>query len=319
MFQATRFRLAFWYTTVTAVLLLLFATGIYWYVRNTLVDRVDDTLKHVVEVVNRSVIIQPIAQSEGRYGINIEASFRQNAEAAVEDDHIDIEWFNPQGQLQWSTFSEPIAIPLNPNRNAETIQLPDDHFLRQITERLEIGTQVLGYLRVSHPWFEVTKPSRAFMLDLTLGISLMLFGVGSIGWLLSGIAIQPVKESYQSLKQFTADASHELRNPIATIQTNIQTAIAYPEADPQWQQKQLQVMERLIQRLGNLVNDLLFLARSDSGIAQLNRQTVPLDALLIEVVEEQRMVAEQKEVFLSLQIPEPALESPISADNPFRL
>lgn len=39
MFQATRRRLALWYTTVTAVLLLLFATGFYVYVRNTLVER----------------------------------------------------------------------------------------------------------------------------------------------------------------------------------------------------------------------------------------------------------------------------------------
>jgi OmpR-family two-component system manganese-sensing sensor histidine kinase len=56
MFQATGRRLALWYTTVTAVLLLLFATAVYLYVRSTLIDRVDDTLKHVVEVVERSLL-----------------------------------------------------------------------------------------------------------------------------------------------------------------------------------------------------------------------------------------------------------------------
>jgi OmpR-family two-component system manganese-sensing sensor histidine kinase len=96
--------------------------------------------------------------------------------------------------------------------------------LRQITERVEIGHYVLGYLRVSHPWFEVTKPIRQLLLDLIVGICLMIASVAWIGWFLSGLAIQPVKESYQSLKQFTADASHELRNPIATIQTNVQMA-----------------------------------------------------------------------------------------------
>jgi OmpR-family two-component system manganese-sensing sensor histidine kinase len=54
MFQATRRRLALWYTTVTAV--LLFATAVYVYVRSTLIERVDDTLKHVVEVVERSLL-----------------------------------------------------------------------------------------------------------------------------------------------------------------------------------------------------------------------------------------------------------------------
>ena len=306
LFQSTRRRLALWYTAVTAVLLLVFATGVYFYVRSTLIDRIDDTLKHVVEVVDRSLVIQPIATAEGNYRLNLEASFRRNANA-VEDDHIDLEWFSPQGELLWSTFSEPLAIPLhlNSHRTGETISLEGEHTLRQITEKVELGDRLLGYLRVSHPWFEVTKPIRQLTTDLVIGISLMVLSVGAIGWLLSGIAMQPVRDSYQSLKQFTADASHELRNPLATIQTNVQMALAYPEAEPQLQQRQLRTIERLTKRLGRLVNDLLFLARSDSGMVQTDFQSVPLDALLIEVIEEQRVIAEQKGIFLSLHIVEP--------------
>jgi OmpR-family two-component system manganese-sensing sensor histidine kinase len=307
MFQTTRRRLALWYTAVTAVLLLLFATGVYFYVRSTLIERIDDTLKHVVEVVSHSLVIQSLPVSEGRYRVNVEASFRHNADE-VEDDRIDLEWFDPQGDLLWSTFSEPLDIPLNPNRSGETVHIWGDRLLRQVTERIEINHHVLGYLRVSHPWFEVTKPIRQLVLDLTMGIGSMIICVAAIGWFLSGIAIKPVRDSYQSLKQFTADASHELRNPIATIQTNVQMALAYPDAEPQLQQRQLKVIERLTKRLGNLVNDLLFLARSDSGMVHPNYQSVPLDALLIEVIEEQRIIAEQKGIFLSLHILEPASE-----------
>ena len=96
MFQATRRRLALWYTTVTAVLLLLFATGFYLYVRSTLIERVDDTLKHVVEVVERSLVIQHVETSDIPYRVNVEASFRDNADT-VDDDHIDLEWFGPTG------------------------------------------------------------------------------------------------------------------------------------------------------------------------------------------------------------------------------
>ncbi|MEA5535595.1 HAMP domain-containing sensor histidine kinase [Crocosphaera sp. XPORK-15E] len=303
MFQATRRRLALWYTAVTAILLLLFATGVFFYVRSTLVERVDDTLKHVVEVVNRSLVIQSVSLAEGRYKVNVEASFRDNTEG-VEDDHIDLEWFNPQGQLVWSTFAEPPLIPIHLNRRAETVHLGGDRILRQVTQRINFDRYILGYLRVSHPWFEVTKPIHQLSIDLAFGTIITIIIVGFIGWLLSGIAIKPIRESYQSLKQFTADASHELRNPIAIIQTNVQMALAYPEADPQLQQRQLKVVERLTQRLGNLVNDLLFLARSDSGMLEIREQEVPLDALLIEVIEEQRTFAEQKGIFLSLHIVE---------------
>ncbi len=299
MFQATRKRLAIWYTTVTAILLLIFATGVYIYVRSTLIERIDDTLNHVVEIVERSLVIQtsPLGQSS----INFEASFRNNA-INVEDDHIDLEWFSPTGKLLWSTFSDPLNIPLSgPNHTGETVNISQEHLLRQVTERVQIGRQVLGYLRVSHPWFEVAKPTRLLIVDLVIGTLLMVISVGASGWLLSGIAIEPIKESYQRLKQFTSDASHELRNPIAMIQTNVQVALSESDLEPQ-QRQLLIVVERLTQRLGRLVNDLLFLARQDSGIVQQNSEEVHLDALLIEVIEEQQLLAVEKGIFLSLSI-----------------
>ncbi len=299
MFQATRRRLALWYAAVTAVLLLVFASGVYIYVRSTLIERVDDTLNHVVEVVERSLVIQSLPA--GKFHVNVEASFRNNAET-VEDDHIDLEWFSPTGKLLWSTLSEPLNIPIRANRMGKTVHVSPDRLLRQVTERLQIGRQVLGYLRVSHPWFEVTKPSRQLIIDLSLGIGLMVISVAAIGWLLSELAMKPVRESYQRLKQFTADASHELRNPIATIQTNVQVALADPDPDPQSQQQTLKIVERLTQRLGQLVNDLLFLARQDSGIVQTNWVSVPLDALLMEVIEEQHLVAVEKDITLAFDL-----------------
>ena len=315
MFQATRRRLALWYTAVTAVLLLLFASGFYLYVRTTLVERVDDTLNHVVEIVQRSLVIEPgepgsrvltaVGVVEPPIRVNVEASFRDNTQA-VEDDHIDLEWFSPEGKLVWSTLSAPLDTPLHVNPNGETVRLSAEQVLRQVTQRVQVGHQVLGYLRVSHPWFEVTKPSRRLMVDLALGTSLMVGAVAAIGWLLSGIAIAPVRESYQQLKQFTADASHELRNPIAVIQTNVQVALADPAPNAAEQQQQFQVIERLTRRLGRLVDDLLFLARQESGLVPLQKTPFDLDLLLAEVAEEQQAIAQEKGIHLNYRPPSPA-------------
>ncbi len=294
MFQATRRRLALWYTAVTAVLLLLFASGVYAYVRSTLVERVDDTLNHVIEVVERSLII------ESNQRVNIEASFR-NSEEASEDDRIDLEWFSPEGNLQWSTFSRLPRVPLHVNPNGETVILSDGLALRQITQRIKLGPQLLGYLRVSHPWFEVSKPSRQLIIDLGCGIAVMLATVAGIGWFLSGLAMAPVRDSYQQLKQFTADASHELRNPIAVIQTNVQVALADP--DEQFQRSQLEVVERLTRRLGRLVDDLLFLARQESGLIPMRKEPIELIGLLADVVEEQQAIAQEKNLILTYTHP----------------
>ncbi|WP_193197824.1 sensor histidine kinase [Nostoc sp. MG11] len=360
MFQATRRRLALWYTAVTAVLLLLFASGVYLYVRSTLIERIDDTLNHVVEIVERSLVIESINSDVDKFRINVEASFRNNADT-VEDDHIDLEWFSPTGELLWSTLSEPLNIPIHFNPAGETVRVvkqergtggneqlltpnsgranvnstqgevksaePTDLnfspgekpgamsgdsalLLRQVTQRVEVGRHVLGYLRVSHPWFEVTKPSRQLIFDLALGTGLMVLSVAASGWFLSGKAMEPVGESYQRLKQFTADASHELRSPITLIQTNVQVALADLEAQTEatislHYRQQLKVVERLTQRLGKLVNDLLFLARQDSGITKDIFSPCPLDALLIEVVEEQQLLAAEQAITLSLKLVDP--------------
>jgi two-component system, OmpR family, manganese sensing sensor histidine kinase len=309
MFQTTRRQLALWYTGVTATLLLLFAIGFYFYVRQTLVERVDDTLSHVVEIVQRSLVIEPLLEPGGLQSglvrqVNLEASFPDNA-AAVEDDHIDLEWFSPAGELLWSTFSAPTHIPLHPSSGETVYGQVAPGFaglaLRQVTQPVQSGEQMLGYLRVSHPWFEVTKPSRQLIRDLALGLLLVVGAVAAIGWLLSGLAIAPIRDAYQRLKQFTADASHELRNPIAVIQTNVQVALADP--DPSMQQDQLQVIERLTRRLGRLVDDLLFLARQDTRQeAGMPSQTVWLDKLLREVMEEQQSLADGRSLTLELQI-----------------
>ncbi|NEQ47093.1 MAG: HAMP domain-containing histidine kinase [Leptolyngbya sp. SIOISBB] len=317
MFQMTRRRLALWYTTVTAIVLLLFASGVYWYVRTTLVERVDDTLNHVVEIVQRSLVIEPggalgeqVLTTMGKVApslqVNVEASFRDNA-TTTEDDHIDLEWFSPTGELLWSTLSEPLDLPVKVNPEGKTVPIDNEHVVRQVTDRIVSGNQILGYLRVSHPWFEVTKPSRQFLQDLMLGLSLMISAVATIGWLLSGIAIAPVRESYQQLKQFTADASHELRNPIAVIQTNAQVALADPEPDAAAQQQQLQVIERLTRRLGRLVDDLLFLARQEGGLAPFEATPVDVSMLLTDVIEEQAAIADHKHIQLDCEACELAL------------
>ncbi|AFY60958.1 cell wall metabolism sensor histidine kinase WalK [Synechococcus sp. PCC 6312] len=321
LFQATQRRLAIWYTLVTGLLLLIFATGFFWYVRGTLIERVDDTLNHVVEVVSRSLIISPDAPDP----INWPVSFDHNplATAALEEDHIDLEGFNAAGELAWSTLGDVLEIPLRPSRNPVTIITnplapPESrHWLRQITVTLRQKNQVIGYLRVSHPWFEVTRPSQELLRDLGLGLGAMVGLVAASGWFLSRLAMEPIWESYAYLKQFTADASHELRNPIALIQTNVQVALADPHPDRQAQQ--LQAIERITRRLGRLVDDLLFLARQDSGIVPLRLQPCALDGILMNVIGEQEIIAQSLQITLDLEIADMEALNPNPNDEPFTL
>jgi two-component system, OmpR family, manganese sensing sensor histidine kinase len=277
----------------------VFATGFYLYVQTTLIDRIDDTIDHVAEVIERSLIRSNLIDLESDFGSN----FSANAQA-IDADHIDIDWFSPSGKILWTTNAN--TESLQPREKGilqpvyRTVHLSEVEPLRQMTEPIVINGKLLGYLRISHPWFEVTKPVKQLFLDLAIGTTLMVFVVLLCGWWLAGIAMEPVRESYQRLKQFTADASHELRNPIAVIQTNVQVALADPNPDPEFQRSQLEAIERITRRLGRLIEDLLFLARHDGGITNQKRESCNLSQILREVSEEQQAIAQQKQITLEV-------------------
>lgn len=300
VFQSMRRRLALWYAIVTAILLIVFATGFYLYVQTTLIDRIDDTIDHVAEVIERSLIRSNLIDLESDFSHN----FSANAQA-IDADHIDIDWFAPSGEILWTTNSN--VESLQPREKEilqpvyRTVHLAEIEPLRQMTEPIVINGKLLGYLRIRHPWFEVTKPIKQLFLDLAIGTTLMVFVVLLCGWWLAGIAMEPVRESYQRLKQFTADASHELRNPIAVIQTNVQVALADP--DPAIPRSQLETIERITRRLGRLIEDLLFLARHDGGSNNHRQDICNLSQILSEVMEEQAAIAQQKQIDLELMLP----------------
>ena len=67
--------------------------------------------------------------------------------------------------------------------------------------------------------------------------------------------------AFAAQRQFVADASHELRNPLAIIRTNVDVALADPNADPEDLRQTIAVVKRASGRMARLVDDLLALAR----------------------------------------------------------
>lgn len=285
MFQQIRLRLTLWYMLVTGVLLLCFACLFFAYVRNTLIDRVDDTISHVAEVVERSILVN---SNKGEVLFPLAPNW--------EEDHIDLEWFDANKVLQWSTFSHLPAIPLDVTQGFITITPPEGEPIRQYTKPVLVEGELLGYLRISHPWFEVTQPVAELSLELLIGVALIVVIVGLCGWWLSGLAMEPIQNSYQQLKQFTADVSHELRNPLAVIQTNAQVALLQPEPKPY-----LEVIERLTKRMGKLLEDLLFLVRADGNNIVEKTQACNLTEIIEDVLEEQQLMAMTKSIDLQVK------------------
>ena len=97
-------------------------------------------------------------------------------------------------------------------------------------------------------------------------------------------ALDSRHESEQQVRQFLADASHELRTPLATIR-------GYAELARHTGTDQLAKVEEEAQRMSVLVDDMLLLARLDSG-RPLERRPVDLVRLLAETVDDARVVTD---------------------------
>ncbi|WP_017933946.1 sensor histidine kinase [Nocardioides sp. Iso805N] len=121
--------------------------------------------------------------------------------------------------------------------------------------------------------------------------------VGQVGAALNTL-IQHVEASLrarhrseQQVRQFVADASHELRTPLTTIRGYTELAQRRP-GDEQATKTALAKVEEESVRMSALVEDLLLLARLDSGRA-LERQPVDLTQLLLEAVSDARVISPQ--------------------------
>ena len=87
-------------------------------------------------------------------------------------------------------------------------------------------------------------------------------------------------------QRFVADASHELRSPLAAIRAQLEVDLAYPDASD-WRQSHREVLEE-VGRLQSLVDDLLALARSESTVAGDRLLLVDLDDLIIDELQAMR-------------------------------
>ncbi|GLC82838.1 sensor histidine kinase [Lacrimispora brassicae] len=85
---------------------------------------------------------------------------------------------------------------------------------------------------------------------------------------LSRMALRPVENAWRVQNQFIADASHELKTPLTVILANLQILSLHKESTVREQQKWLDNTKEEAERMRLLVEELLFLARSDTEAVQ---------------------------------------------------
>ncbi|MCL1964595.1 MAG: HAMP domain-containing histidine kinase [Firmicutes bacterium] len=141
-------------------------------------------------------------------------------------------------------------------------------------------------------------PARRYITTASLATAMVFVG----SWLLSKAAIRPIQAAWHKQLDFTADASHELRTPIATIQTNLEVVMDSPAETVESQMKWLKNIEAENKRMARLVEDLLTLSRADTDQQALEIETFMLEEAVSQAIAPFEPAASMKNIALDVRV-----------------
>jgi heavy metal sensor kinase len=112
--------------------------------------------------------------------------------------------------------------------------------------------------------------------------------------------IARLDRSFQQVRQFSADASHELKTPLTAIRGEAEVALM-GEQGPEETRRSMRSILESAERMSEVVESLLLLARADSGGALVRREPVEMGDLLLQAIERLEPVAEREGVLLTVE------------------
>jgi two-component system sensor histidine kinase CiaH len=192
---------------------------------------------------------------------------------------------------------------------AETVDGPEGERVRVVSVPVTGSRGAVAVVQAAQP--------RRMVWEAVGSLALILVPIGLMGLLLAGVgglymsrrAMQPVKDSFQRQRTFIADASHELKTPLALAKINAEVMKRNP-TDPE--NKEI-IEDQLyeIDRMNTLLSDLLVLARLDAG--RLDVEEKPFDLAVVAAETAGRFLtrAADEGVRLEVEVPE---ELPVRGD-----
>ena len=103
--------------------------------------------------------------------------------------------------------------------------------------------------------------------------------------------IERLQQSFQKQNRFVSDASHELRTPIAVIKGYADLIDQWAKDDPKVLAESVAAIRKEAKNMTGLTEELLFLARGDSGTLPLHKEDFPISGLLEELIGESRLIS----------------------------
>ena len=339
-YRSIRWRLTAWYSGVLAVTFLVAASGVWLSIRNSIHETVDEDLRARWKFVLESLAHQSEKQSFEPLAREL-AEQAEMAPAEVRYRIADStgHWlYASAGTENWaSSAPDPRRLPA---RGGTAILGTGRHPFRVLSAAVPGGLVQIGmplheyYEMLDHFTWSALLASPALLLLAALGGYWMsrraLTPVDQITTAAAEIEAQNLSRrlrlsgtgdeldrlsetlnsmfgrletSFRRMAQFTADASHELRTPVAIVRTTVEVTRARPRTPEQYKE----ALDRILgesERMTALIEDLMALARADAEVDCVALEPIDLADVLREQCANVHVLADSAGVRLSSNLPD---------------
>ena len=331
LFRRSRIRLALWYALVMGAILSLSGLGMYrakirvkWASLEREIESIAGTLHDSLEPMlptseAPTTVLQQIFPDLclTEQFCNPKPTLIPRHTIGIGDrDLYYLRLFDHHGQLLAFSPNQPPRLPqtLNPTQ-WQTFKSANSIRYHQFTIILHsVNTPHLtegnsshpswGYLQIGRTLKPYDSEVRQIQLILAGGLPIALGLVALSSWYLAGLAMQPIYQSYQQQQQFTANAAHELRSPLASLLATVEAILRLPPEHQQDVPSMLQRVERQGRRLSHLIADLLLLVSLEQNSSSPKPfQPCCLNDLIADLTEELSELATASNIHLTSRVP----------------
>jgi heavy metal sensor kinase len=331
--HSIKFRFTIWYLLVLAVLLIALCTGVYFYLSRSLYRNLDRSLElRSTQLRNIPAILESIRQGEfqGQLGEIIILYFDSGDQLVeVSAPGVGISLSNEfisgtiagsssftttlttEGErLRLLAIPVELSIPGPPSgiqqaalviaRSTRQIDLALARLMRTffMAVPLALVLAAAGGIFLAHralkPVDRIAQTAQEIGgSDLSRRINVNTKDeLGSLAAMLNGM-IGRLEKAFQRQKQFTDDASHELRAPLAVIEAESSLALQ-KERPPSDYRQSLDTISQEAKRMSALIDQMLMLARADAGKEQWNFTQVDLSKLVSNLSADIEVLCQEK-------------------------
>ena len=328
--MSLRARLTLLYTSLVGGILLLFGVAIYGTVNITLYTQADETLdRTATDIYSKARVDQTGELSVTTLpSINLPTDVYVQAfdrELVLKSASQNIDYFHqPLDPIGLKS-----GVPIYRDVTIGTVHL------RVLTVPLEVGQRYIGTLQVALKVAVVDATQQLLLSVLITGTLIALLIAGVATWFSTNRALAPLEDVtrtalqitsaddlsrripyqgppedevgqliaafnktlsrletlFNTQRRFMADVGHELRTPLTVIKGNVGLMRRIGQTD----EESLTGIESEVDRLTRLVGDLLLLAQAESGKLPLDNRLVEVDTLLLEAMQQMRVLARDRQ------------------------